>query len=147
MVHGVSTFRQERVVIRCRGVMVQPNNTGAPRAAVPSTTMYTPFWQHDAAHALYGHAVLSCSEAHIHQFGTRFFWFVLCYFRKLMNRVYVGGVTATPAAMVDGCNLAKRHALRLVCKFICCDGCVVAVIYQNFRIEPRFITIIFIVRL
>lgn len=68
----------------------------------------------------------------------------------------VGGVTVTRAAMVDGYNCYNVAKATCSCScnlFVNSHAAVtpdaVTVVYysQNFRIEPRFITIIFIVRL
>lgn len=70
--------------------MTQPNNTGAPRAAVVNVSirvlqLYTPFRNIDAARAMYGCAVLPCPELvpDTHPpTRNQIPWLVLCRFRK-----------------------------------------------------------------
>jgi hypothetical protein len=92
-----------------------PNNTGAPRAAVPTVSISVLL--RCSVRAVCPCCAVMFRGAHPSA-RNQILWLVgAVLFPEInMNRLYVGGVTATPAAMLDGCNLARRHALQPLCK-------------------------------
>ncbi len=96
---------------------------------------------------MYGRAVLIWYMTHIHRLGN-VIWGAVSVLDINVNCQYIPGATQTPAAMVDGCDVANMTCYCTLCKFICSYSCVTVLYHsQKFRTEPTHITIIFIVLL